>query len=68
MDKSYKSKIKKGIICAFFSFCLASIAFLTLTMCLYVNSAAQLNIGTRETLHHCSNLHFKIEDLSRIHI
>lgn len=34
---------------------------------MYVNAAVRLNIGTRETLHNCSQISVKIEEISSFH-
>jgi hypothetical protein len=65
MDKTYKMKIKKGIMCSIISFILGGIMFLLITMFMYLNAAAQLNIGTRQKIHTCSGENeVKIEQIS----
>ena len=67
LDKTYKAKIKKGICCACMSFLLGLTFLFFLTLIMYVNAAVRLNIGTRETLHNCSQISVKIEEISSFH-
>lgn len=54
MDKTYKMKIKKGIFCAILVSILGLLAFLSITMLMYLNGASKLNMGTRETVYKCA--------------